>query len=345
VALLGTNDRYVACARAVLADPGTTHMLWVLSSLANRYDELGGPLLHLAAEAREQGKRLLLTYLSPSDPLPASQEAVLRAAGVPVYPYPEQAVAALGRLRRTDYPAPPAGMHEPLPTRTPGASPPWTRIEHLLRQAGISLPRSSVVHSPEEAEAAAAQLGTPVALKVLAPTLAHKTEAGAVRLGLSSPDAVPAAAEELLTPLPAHVREGGIEGLLVQEMILGGLEIIIGATWDLEFGPILTIGAGGVLTELLGDSVVLGLPVVEEEVRHALRSTRIARLLGGFRGAPPADEEALVRCALGLAELYARESWIGEIELNPVAVLPHGAVALDALVVPARSEQAHGTAG
>lgn len=334
VALLGSNERYFACARTVLADPGVSHLLWVLSSLANHYEELPAPLLEVAAEARGTGKALIVSYLSPHDRLPAEAEAALRAAGAPVLWFAEQAVETFGRLAPEVVDAPQSGQL--VPPRTPGQAPSWAQLERLLRGAGIPLPRSSLVPTPEAAAAAAAEIDGPVALKAVAPTLAHKTEAGAVRLGLASPAEVRRAAEQMLEGLPAEARTG-LEGLLVQEMVRGGVEVILGATWDPEFGPVLSIGAGGVLAELLRDTAFVGLPATAEDVLRALESTRIAHLLAGFRGTPPADRDALVDCAVALAGLYAREPWLQELELNPVAVLPRGrgVAALDALAIPA----------
>lgn len=334
VALLGRNDRYFACARAVLGDAGTTHLLWVLSSLANSYEEMRGPLLDLAGEARAAGKRLIVSYLSPYDALPVDDEAKLRDAGVALFPYPEQAVAALGRgSGATGASVRPDAR--PVPGRLPGETPGWEVIERSLRRYGIAVPTSRLVADAEAARRAADEIGYPVALKLLAPGLAHKTEAGAVRLGLRTPADLLQAGRDMLAGLPPQLRGAPIEGFLVQEMVAGGIETLVGVRWDTEFGPVLSIGPGGTLTELIRDAFFLALPVTESEVRSALAGTRWAQLLAGFRGAPPADEDALVRTALALGRLYESERWIGEIELNPLTVLPshEGAIALDVLVI------------
>jgi succinyl-CoA synthetase beta subunit len=185
---------------------------------------------------------------------------------------------------------------------------------------GVAVPRAQTAHSPREAAEAAAALGFPVVLKAMG--IAHKTEAGAVALGLTCPGSVRDAATGM-----------GGAAFLVEEMITGGVaELLVGVIRDPAHGYVLTLGAGGVLTERLADTVSLLLPAEPEDIRAALDRLRIAPLLHGYRGAPAADFDALVAaiCAVQACAL-AHAAQLHELEINPLIATPERAVALDAL--------------
>jgi acyl-CoA synthetase (NDP forming) len=205
--------------------------------------------------------------------------------------------------------------------------------ETLLSAAGIALARSRLAPDAAAAADAAREIGLPVAIKVMSPDIPHKSELGLVRLGVETPEAARATAEDLL----ARARAAGaarIDGVLVQEQVEGGVEMIVGLSQDPQFGPTLTLGAGGVHAEVLKDVVASPLPVGPQDVRDMIASLRMAPLLDGVRGAPPADKAALVDLVLRAAALgLAAGDRIQEMDLNPVLVQPHRAVVVDALVV------------
>ncbi|MDD9961641.1 MAG: acetate--CoA ligase family protein [Gammaproteobacteria bacterium] len=194
-----------------------------------------------------------------------------------------------------------------------------------LAAFGVEVPSGQVVGTPDEALSAARLLGGAVALKALG--LAHKTEQRALRLRLSQAEEIRTAAEQLLALS---------ERLLVERFTCGIVaELIVGLHRDPELGLMLTLGSGGVLVELLGDSVTLLLPVNEAEVRSALAALRCAPLLAGHRGQPPADIDAAVAAIIRIADFAtAHRAQLQELDVNPLAVLEpgRGAVALDALV-------------
>ena len=163
-----------------------------------------------------------------------------------------------------------------------------------------------------------------------ASALAHKTEAGAVALRLTSADQARAAAAAM-TPIP------GLEGFIVERMVTDGVaELIVGARRDPLFGMTLTLGAGGILTELLRDARTLILPTREADVRAALRALRVYALLDGYRGKPKGDVDALIAAVMGLAAALERDAaLIAELDVNPLIVRPagHGVIAVDALLV------------
>ena len=194
-----------------------------------------------------------------------------------------------------------------------------------LADFGVPVPVGRVVASSDEAAVAVAALGFPVVVKALG--LAHKTDAGAVRLNLRNGAEVERAAGEL-APLGS--------GILVERMVTDAVaELLIGVSRDPQFGLMLTVGAGGVLVELLGDSASLLLPTSEDEVRRVILSLKTAPLLQGFRGRPVADLRAAVAAVLAVAR-FAEENaaTLEELDVNPLLVRPEGqgAVAVDALI-------------
>jgi acyl-CoA synthetase (NDP forming) len=198
----------------------------------------------------------------------------------------------------------------------------------LLAEYALPVPSGRKVSTPDEAAGVASELGFPVVLKALG--VAHKSEHGAVRLNLANADAVEAAARDLL-PLGS--------GLYVEKMVSGGVaELIVGITRDPLFGPVMTVGSGGVLVELLQDSATLLLPVSRDEIEAALRGLKLFPLLDGYRGRPKADFSAAVNAILGVAS-FALENAdaIEELDINPLIVCRQGEGAwiADALLVPA----------
>lgn len=191
----------------------------------------------------------------------------------------------------------------------------------VLARAGVPVPEGRRAATPDEAATVAATLGGPLALKALG--VAHKTEAGAVALGLT-PEAVAARARGMSAEA----------GFLVERMVCDGVaELIVGVVRDPVFGLSLTIGAGGVLAELLADRAMLPLPATEKEIGHAIAGLRIAAVLSGWRGRPPADHQAVVRAIRAIGNFaVAGADRLVELDVNPLIVTPTGAFAADALI-------------
>jgi acyl-CoA synthetase (NDP forming) len=209
----------------------------------------------------------------------------------------------------------------------------------LLAEAGVPLARETLAKSAEEAAAAAEAIGFPVVLKLMSAAVPHKTDLGLVKLGVGSAQEARAVAADLLARGRQLASPEAIDGVLVQEQVAKGVEMIVGLTQDAQFGPSLTIGAGGVYAEVLKDAATAPLPVTPADVREMIAGLRTARLLDGVRGAPPADTEALVRLACAVGELgRACGPALVELDLNPVVVLPDRALAVDALVVGAAAD-------
>ncbi len=202
-----------------------------------------------------------------------------------------------------------------------------------LADAGLPVTAwRAVPAEPGAAVAAWRELGGgPVALKLDAPSLAHKSDAGGVALGLADEAAIEAAVTALLT---AASRAGvDARGLLVEPMAPAGVELIVGGRRDAVFGPAVLVGAGGILAEVLDDVAVLLAPVTRDEVLTRLQGLRGATLLRGVRGSDAVDLDAVADLVVAVGDLLVAEASIVEIDLNPVIAGPDGAVAVDALVV------------
>ena len=205
-------------------------------------------------------------------------------------------------------------------------------LDAALARYGITLPQSRVAASAREAADAAATIGFPVTLKIRSADIVHKTEAGGVMLDLAH-CAAGARRRRCADKSRAHRPSAGeARGFLVQEMV-AGIETIIGAHADPLYGPLLLVGSGGIMVELVRDVAQRLLPVEAEEVAAMIDGLKVSRLLAGYRGRPPADRAALEAAALALSRFYLdHRSRIAEIEINPLMVRANGAVAVDVRV-------------
>jgi acetate---CoA ligase (ADP-forming) len=211
----------------------------------------------------------------------------------------------------------------------------YLATDKLLQAYGIPLAPAVMAQSASAAVSAADKLGYPCVLKVASSDVPHKTEFGALRLGLRDREEVQAAYEEMLASVRAKKPDANIEGVLVQKQIKG-VECLLGISRDEQIGPTLVMGLGGIFVEILADVAIRIPPISAAEARRALESLKGAKVFAGARGAPPADIDAFAEMAARLSWLaYDLRDEIGELDLNPVIVLPkgQGAFAVDALVV------------
>jgi acyl-CoA synthetase (NDP forming) len=202
-----------------------------------------------------------------------------------------------------------------------------SETQALMTAVGIKTATARMTKNADEAVAAASFIGFPIVLKAIGPMLLHKTEHHAVHLNLDTAEAVRRAALDFEERF-----RGQLTGILVQQMITGGVEMLVGAMHDPTFGPLVVCGTGGVLVELLADSAFRLHPVTTEDAAEMIREIRGARLLRGYRGTPPADEAALRDVVLRVSELLTICPEIQELDLNPVKVLAKGACTIDARV-------------
>ena len=209
-----------------------------------------------------------------------------------------------------------------------------TEGKKALAAFGVPVVHDALVNSVEEARKAAAAVGFPLVAKLVSPDVAHKTEHGLIRLSIQNADAAVDAFKSMMAK--AKSMNVQIDGVAFEPMLSGGVEILAGVTRDPVFGWMLTVGLGGVWTELMKDACHSLLPVNAAGAEAMLRSLKGFKLLDGYRGAPKADIAAAAKAIACLAEAaLAGGERLREIEINPLLVMPEGrgAVAVDALVL------------
>ena len=338
----GYNDNfasYTNTMRVVLGDPN-------IDSIVARSPR--GPVVRTWGEGlvemlRDVDKPLILNWpTSPDDN--AEALAWLEQQGVPCILAPGRAVQALAALttfaakRRAFEAARARGDERPIARQTlPLPSTAGTLGEHaskaLLKAYGIPV-TEEVLFAPDAVEALTkAPLPFPLAIKIESPDIPHKTEAGVIRLGVTTLDGLKKAAREVLTAARAYNATAEITGVLIQEMAAGE-EMILGVVNDPHFGPVVACGLGGVFTEVMHDVTHRFAPFDAETAKAMIGEIKGSALLRGYRGKPPCDIEALADALARLSLLAADHAdRIAEIDVNPLFVREHGVVAADALVV------------
>ena len=206
----------------------------------------------------------------------------------------------------------------------------------LVAAFGVQTTRDEVAVDADAAVAAAERIGYPVAVKVNSVDILHKTEAGGIRLGLAGGDAVRAAFAEVTANAGAYDGNARIDGVVVQEMVAGGVETIVGVSYDEQLGPFLLFGTGGVMVEVYNDVALRACPITREDALEMIDEVKGARLLRGFRGAPDCGRgRAGGHAGVGVADGSAAGGIAGRVGHHPLMVLPagQGVKAADALAV------------
>ena len=339
-----TEPLFAECLSALAADPAVAAVALAVDLVPEFDGDESYPRAVLTAAARTPKPVAVLAGLPAAvDPAAAAR---LRAAGVPVLEGTRSGLLALRHL--LDHAEPP----EMDPAPPPAPDPPgdtarrWreTLARHpgglsgavlfdLLRDYGIPAVRARQAATRAAALAAAAAIGYPVVLKTDEPGIAHKSDVGGVRLGLGDPGAVGAAYDDLAARLGPRV--------LVCETAPPGTELALGVVRDAALGPLLVISAGGVLIEILAERAVLLAPVTRSAAVAALGRLRLAAVLAGTRGQPPADLGAIADAITGLSRLACDlGDALDALDINPLICGPSGAIAADVLVVPVRGQVA-----
>jgi acyl-CoA synthetase (NDP forming) len=326
--VLTNPDSFKACADAMLADPAYGAMIVPVVTSAAGLTEARVPLM--SEFAARHGKPICIVWLTewregPGAELYEKDPHVARFGSMR---------SCFGAIRAwQEWHALRAGAQEAQKrlSRATKVLPAGKKIlaekeaKKILAKYGIRCVPELAVKSAEDAVKAASRLGYPVVLKADSPKIAHKTEAGAVALDLRDAGAVRAACKAM------KVAKGAF---LVQPMLKGGIELVVGTKRDPQFGPLLLVGLGGVLVEVMRDTATSLAPVGKAEALRMLRRLRGFRLLEGYRGAPAAHLDALCEAIARISELAAdHRDRIEELDVNPLLARADGAVALDALIV------------
>ncbi len=296
------------------------------------------PAILAALDGRVLEKPLVFAGLDEGADIPAHHVAALRERGVPWFPSTERAFRALTRLGglatrdladNAPQPAPVPGL-----AAMPGVIPEY-RAKELLAPLGIVFPAGRFAASAEEAAAAAEALGYPVAMKAQAAALGHKSDAGGVILNLADAAAVRAAWDAIHANVSAYDAALRLDGMLIEAMGKRGVEMIVGARNDPEWGPVVLAGFGGVTAEILQDVRLITPDLSEEAIVAELMQLRSAAILRGYRGSPPLDVAALARMIRTISAMLLAQPSVAELDLNPVILHAEGegAVALDALML------------
>ena len=315
------------CAQAVITQPNIDAMVGIAIGLD--FPEFAQSLI----EAKTH-KPVVACVVAPKS------ETMFAEAGLANYPSVDRAVRALRHLieraealgRET---APPPAS---IPARTLAAGV-HSEAESKAYLAGYGLPITpeEVVTNADAAVTAAGRIGYPVAIKVSSAAIAHKTDAGGVILGITDAAALRDAVKLMNARFPG-------EAMLVQRMVSGGVELIVGAQRTRATGPVLMLGIGGIFAEVLDDVVFCRAPASAAAVRAALGRLRSQRLLDGYRGAPAVDRDAVAALGARLSEVIAANTAIGEIDLNPVIAGADGAIVVDALIRVEQQDNKGGSA-
>jgi len=208
--------------------------------------------------------------------------------------------------------------------------------KRVLASWGVPTTREVLAANADAAASAASTMGFPVVLKVDSADILHKTEAGVVRLGLGSAEDVRKAYQEIVAAAASYAPDAKINGVLVQEMVSGGIEVIVGVAYDPQLGPMLLVGSGGIMVEVFNDVSHRHCPITRAEALEMLAEVKGAKLLRGFRGKAPGDIGALIDTLVRVSQMAVHlEGTLAELDINPLMVMPagHGVKAVDALVV------------
>ncbi|MCL1927074.1 MAG: acetate--CoA ligase family protein [Syntrophorhabdaceae bacterium] len=264
---------------------------------------------------------------------------ILMAGGIPSYPVPERAVDAAcamfrySNVRRADFPEdggslggrPMAAQRALGRILNKGGKGGEEDSRDILEAYGFSFPKNAFATTSKEAVEAFRSMSVPkVVMKIVSPQILHKTDVGGVKLGLASEEDVANAYETMMSTISRLVPDAHIEGVSIQEMIVGGQELILGLTRDPQFGPLLMFGLGGIYVEVLKDVAFRIAPISKRDAREMIREIKYYPLLAGYRGTDPVDEDAVVDALERLSVMSSDFPEILELDINPIRVMPKG---------------------
>lgn len=307
-----------------------------------------GPLMaqrdkaeHIVPALARLAKPAVLVLTGDDSPVEPFFIDAIRASGVPLFRSADRALRALRRVAELGdalQRAARASAVPPAAVALPGAVPP-NRIyaewqgKRWLAEAGIAVPRGALARSADEALAIAREVGFPVVLKAQASALPHKSEVGGVIVGIADDAALRDAWQRLHANLAAHRPGLALDGALVEAMGPKGLELVVGARRDADWGPVVLVGLGGIWIEALKDVQLLAADLAEADIVSALRQLKAAPMFAGLRGAPAVDLAAIARAVAAIGGQMRANPDIAEIDVNPLVAYPDRVLALDALLV------------
>lgn len=334
---MGQANIYGTTARIMLADENIGCAILPMVPGTPQLQMAKG--MSLVPLVQAETRPVALVLMGDDVPLTPEFTQLIRDSRIPFFRSPDRAMRAMAHLyacgRRLaalksveDRPVPRA-----IALPGTGAIAEY-RAKQFLAEAGIAVPPGALVPNVIQARAVAARIGYPVALKIQSAEIPHKSDVGGVELGLVLPDQLESAWERMQERVARACPGAKIDGVLVEQMAPPGVEIILGARRDPDWGPIVMVGLGGIWTEALADIRIFPAGLSRAAIIEEIRLLKGARVLDGLRGAPPCDIDALVEAAARIGALMLASPTIDEIEINPLLVrsLGQGVVALDALM-------------
>jgi len=335
-------DLYNRALAALLGDERFDSIVFGIIQTDESTAKLKFPPIIAAIKAQQTSKLVIFAGLDEGAPVPADYIRGLRNLGVPYFASPGRAFTALSRLTehtRRDFTASGASLLQARGLPSSGGVIPEFKSKEILGRIGIPFPKGRFVTNLTDALKASAEMGFPVVLKAQSADLSHKSDAGGVVLNLTDADSLAGGWATLQGNIARHRPGLVLDGVLIEKMGQRGVELIVGARNDPEWGPVILAGFGGVTAEILSDVRVLPPDLAPEAIIRELHQLKQAPLLRGFRGSPELDLPAVADIVARLGRLLLSERSIREIDLNPVLVYPlgQGAVALDALMLTDRS--------
>lgn len=289
---------------------------------------LFGDPIHGASDMVTSGESELVIFCGGAD-VEREETALMHKKGVPAFPTPERGIKALYQFFRFDESEAPVQQAPHAAATALHLMPPSEAVT-LLKKYGIPAVDALAASSSDEAVARAKELGMPVVLKVDSSDVSHKSDVGGVRLNLASDGEVRNAFEEIVSSVKAQVPQAAINGVTISPMANpGGLEVILGVTSDLQYGPSLMFGLGGIFTEIYKDVQFCLLPAGEEEFIRMMRDITGYPLLAGARGQKPKDMKTLKGLMKAISKLVSDHPEIDQIDLNPVLVYEKGIAVVD----------------
>ncbi len=342
-------ERYAKALEVAAADPGSDGLLVILTPQA--MTDPTETARALSRYARIEGKPVLASWMGGAEV--AEGAAILREAGIPTFAYPDTACIQFNHLWRYqanlrllyETPSLPVApergeFREEVDRIVADVSAEGRTLlteyesKKVLAAYGIPITDTELAETPDQAVAAADEMGYPVVAKLLSRTITHKTDVGGVVLNLRTPDAVREAFESIRTSVTQKVGAEHFEGVTIQPMVnWSGYELIVGSSPDPQFGPVLLFGMGGQLVEVFRDRALALPPLNTTLARRLIERTTIAKALGGVRGRRPIDLDVLAALLVRFSELVAEQPRIAEIDINPLLASPERIIALDARVV------------
>jgi acetyltransferase len=340
------GDRYRFALDLVAKDPNVDGIMVVLTPQA--MTEIEDTARAVGSLSHEIDKPILACFMGEAKVEQGIK--VLREYDVPNFSFPEQAslaFRAMSQYRKIKEKKDP--VYESFEVDNKAVTKVLERTKQegryaigdaeawdILKAYGLSIPRSILAKTPQEAVEIAGEIGYPIVLKIASPDILHKTDVGGVKVGLESPDQVQDAFELMIYRTERYLPDAHVWGCQVQEMAPpGGLEVLIGMNRDPQFGPLVTFGLGGIYVEALKDVTFRVAPFTRLEAQAMLEEIRAKALLEGIRGKPPVDKEAIIDTLLRMGQLVQEFPEIAEFDINPLIVYPkgQGAIAIDMRLV------------